>query len=135
MNRFTNILKDKAYLKCSCPDGEYFQKMIERLAEYEELDEKGLIKRKIEEVIINNIIGKSATITKISDGSGCESNDNKYIGKAYKQVVKIVSQVSDENVDLYITDFFIQKFINESNDYIHYGFLKVSNGNITLLNE
>jgi len=45
VERMTNIMCDKAYLTCTCPDGSYFQKVIEKLAMYEELDEKGLIKR------------------------------------------------------------------------------------------
>lgn len=48
MERFTNILKNKAYLKCSCSDGDYFQRLIEKLAEYEDLDDKGLVKREPE---------------------------------------------------------------------------------------
>ena len=45
--RLTNILNDKAYLICSCPDGDYFQKLIDKLAMYEELDERGLVSRVI----------------------------------------------------------------------------------------
>lgn len=45
MKRLTNKLNGKAYLICSCPDGEYFQQLIDKLAEYEELEEQGLIKR------------------------------------------------------------------------------------------
>lgn len=47
MRRFTNVLNNKAYLShCDCADGKYFQELINRLAEYEDLEEQGLIKRK-----------------------------------------------------------------------------------------
>ena len=80
------------------------------------------------------MIGKRVAITKICDGTGYPQNDRKYIGKAYNQIVKLVALVPG-TVDFYITDFFIPEFINENNDYIHYGFLKVSSGNITMLCE
>jgi len=80
------------------------------------------------------MIGKRVVVTKICDGTGYLQNDQKYIGKAYNQVVKLVALVHG-TVDFYITDFFIPEFINENNDYIHYGFLKVSSGNITMLCE
>jgi len=79
-------------------------------------------------------IGKIVAVTKISDGTGYPQNDQKYISKAYNQVVKLIALVPGI-VDFYITDFFIPEFINENNDYIHYGFLKVSSGNITMLCE
>jgi len=80
------------------------------------------------------MIGKRVAITKICDGTGYPQNDQKYIGKAYNQVVKLVALVPG-TVDLYITDFFIPEFINDNNDYIHYGFLKVNRGNIMMLCE
>lgn len=80
------------------------------------------------------MIGKKATITKIRDGLGYPKNDEKYIGRAYNQVVKLVALVPN-TTDFYITDFFMPEFIDKNNDYIHYGFLKVSSGNITLLCE
>lgn len=79
------------------------------------------------------MIGRKAAVTKVSDGTGYPTNDQKYIGKAYNQVVKIVGKVP--NIDLYITDFFMSEYINENNDYVHYGFLKVSRNNVTLLEE
>jgi len=39
------------------------------------------------------MIGKRVVITKISDGTGYPKNDQKYIGKAYNQVVKLVALV------------------------------------------
>ena len=80
------------------------------------------------------MIGKKATVTKINDGLGNSRDDQKYISKAYNQIVKLISLVPD-TADFYITDFFIPEYIKESNDYIHYGFLKVSRQNITLLGE
>ena len=80
------------------------------------------------------MIGKSVAVTKISDGTGYSQNDQKYIGKAYNQIVKLVALVPG-TVDFYITDFFIPEFINENNDYIHYEFLKISSGNIAMLCE
>ena len=43
--RLTNAIKGKAYLICSCPDGDYFQKLIDKLAMYEELNERGLVSK------------------------------------------------------------------------------------------
>jgi hypothetical protein len=80
------------------------------------------------------LIGKRAAVTKINDGLGNPISDTKYTAKAYNQVVKLVAVVPNIK-GFYITDFFIPEYINENNDYIHYGFLKVSSGNITLLNE
>jgi hypothetical protein len=79
-------------------------------------------------------VGKRAAITTVCDGLGYSQNDHKYIGKAYNQVVKLVAEVPDA-IDFYITDFFIPEYIKENNDYIHYGFLKVSKDNITFLDE
>jgi hypothetical protein len=81
---------------------------------------------------INSLINRKAVVTRIYDGLGYQTNDSKYTGKAYNQVVKLVALVP-ETKDFYITDYFIPEFIEENNDYIHYGFLKVSTGNITLL--
>lgn len=80
------------------------------------------------------MIGKRAVVTKINDGLGHPINDQKYTGKAYNQMVRLVALVPN-TTDFYITDFFIPEYINLNNDYIHYGFLKVNTRNITLLNE
>ncbi len=79
-------------------------------------------------------IGKKAVVTKVNDGLGNSKNDEKYISKAYNQIIKLVAIVPKTN-GFYITDFFIPEYINENNDYIHYGFLKVSRQNITMLSE
>ena len=39
------------------------------------------------------MIGKRVVVTKICDGTGYPQNDQKYIGKAYNQVVKLVALV------------------------------------------
>ena len=83
---------------------------------------------------IKTNIGRKVAITKICDGNGYPENDHKYIGRAYNQVVTLVALVPNTNC-FYITDFFIPEFIGERNDYIHYGFLKVSIHNITFLEE
>lgn len=36
--RLTNRLNDKAYLRGNCPDGEYFQNLIDKLAYYEDIE-------------------------------------------------------------------------------------------------
>ena len=46
------------------------------------------------------MIGKRVAVTKICDGTGYPQNDQKYIGKAYNQVVKLVALVPG-TVDLY----------------------------------
>jgi hypothetical protein len=78
------------------------------------------------------MIGKMAVVTNIYDGLGYKENDKKYIEKAYNKVIKLIALVLN-TVDFYITDFFIPEYMSENNDYIHYGFLKVSRDNITLL--
>lgn len=79
-----------------------------------------------------NLVNKRAIVSNISDELGCVSDDKKYTGKAYNKVVTIKHKLTSL---LYITDFFIPEFINENNDYIHYGFLVVSENNITLLKD
>lgn len=77
MERFTNKMRDKAYLKCSCPDGDYFQKLIEKLAEYEDLEENGLIKRIPQytttteseingAVVLENLLEKIMSLTQVN---------------------------------------------------------------------
>ena len=39
------------------------------------------------------MIGKRVAVTKICDGTGYPQNDQKYIGKAYNQVVKLIALV------------------------------------------
>lgn len=73
---------------------------------------------------------REAVVTNVSDGLGYINNDGKYTGKAKNQLVKLVYNLGN---DFYITNFFIPEFINEKNDYIHYGFLIVSLGNVKLL--
>lgn len=80
------------------------------------------------------MINKMAVVTKIYDGSGNKINDDKYIRKAYNQLVKLVAEVPNIK-GFYITDFFIPEYIEMKNDYIHYGFLIVSNQNITFLKD
>lgn len=83
---------------------------------------------------MNNMVGRRAAVTTIHDGLGNFINDQEYTARAYNQVVKLIALVPN-TTDFYITDFFIPEYINENNDYIHYGFLKVSRQNITLLKE
>lgn len=83
---------------------------------------------------MKNLIGRKCAITKIHDGLGYEKNDIKYYKKAYNQVVTLLYLIPNTQY-FYITDFFLPEYIEENNDYIHYGFLIVSDGNITLLEE
>lgn len=80
------------------------------------------------------MINKIAIVTKIYDDLGNKKYDEKYIGKAHNQIVKLVAEVPDIK-GFYITDFFIPEYIEMKNDYIHYGFLIVSRQNITFLME
>ena len=68
------------------------------------------------------LIGKKVAVVKNHNNGGHEKNNKKYIGRAYNKVVEIVYKTDN---DFYITDFFIPKFKNKNNDYIHYGFLKL----------
>lgn len=52
MERLTTKINEKICLKSNCFDGEYFQKLIEKLSEYEDLEEKGLIKRETDNISI-----------------------------------------------------------------------------------
>ena len=80
------------------------------------------------------MVGNRVAVTKINDGLGNPICDQKYTAKAYNQVVKLVALVPGI-LGFYITDFFIPEYIEMKNDYIHYGFLIVSRGNITMLCE
>jgi len=74
---------------------------------------------------------KRAVVTKIHDGLGYSTNDNKYIGKAYRQMITIVYEFPESK--FLLTDFFIPEYIDVKNDYVHYGFLIVSENNIEYL--
>ena len=76
---------------------------------------------------MNSLVGRFAVVTKVSDGLGFATNDKKYIGKAKGQLVKLVSCVPN------VAGFYITDFIDQNNDYIHYRFLKVIRGNISLV--
>lgn len=82
---------------------------------------------------MSELVGKQVAIVNLSDFDGNKPNqyDCKYIGKAENRVVTIVHKFKDN--DLYLTDFFIGEFMEENNDYIHYGFLKVLRGNFKIL--
>lgn len=70
---------------------------------------------------------KRAIVVRLSCGGGYPSNDEKYIGKAYKRVLNVVDIAIGS---LFLTDFYIPEYKNENNDYVRYGFLIVSQGNI-----
>ena len=72
-------------------------------------------------------------IKKINDGYGYPKNDLKYIGPFHNKVGHILFKF--EESDTYLTDFFNPEFINLKNDYIHYGFLIVTNENIGIIND
>lgn len=65
-------------------------------------------------------------INNIYDGLGYKKNDDKYISKHKDKVCTIVHKFAN---GVYLTDIFDERFINENNDYIHYGFLKLSSQN------
>lgn len=83
---------------------------------------------------MESIIGENAVVYSKYDDLGNKRDDDRYIGMAYKQIVKIIAYVPNVS-GFYITDFFIPEHIEEKNDYIHYGFLIVSNKNITILRD
>lgn len=63
-------------------------------------------------------------------GNEPNANDKKYIGKAIGKVVEIKHAFDN---GLYLTDFFIPEYINEKNDWCHYGFLVLDSHNFSLI--
>lgn len=57
--------------------------------------------------------------------------DEKYVGKSLRRVVKIVHEFDD---GLFLTDFFMPEYIDEKNDYCHYGFLVLDRHNFEIIN-
>ena len=81
--------------------------------------------------MVNTNVGRQALVTKISDGLGYRLNDSKYIGKAYNKGVTLKHMLSDSM--MYITDFFMPEFMDIKNDYCYYGFLIVSESNLSFV--
>lgn len=78
-----------------------------------------------------DFIGKDVIITDLCfKGNEPSKSETLYIGRAYKQILKIVHEISD---GLFLTDFFIPEFIDNKNDFCHYGFLVISKDNFKLL--
>lgn len=69
-------------------------------------------------------------VSNIEDGLGYILNDRKYIEPFENKVGNIVYKLNDV---MYLTDYFNPEFIDVSNDYIRYGFLIVTLGNVTLI--
>lgn len=68
-----------------------------------------------------NLIGKNVAVVRLCmDGNQPSEADKQYVGKALNRVVKIVHQFEN---GFYLTDFFMPEYINDKNDYCHYGFL------------
>lgn len=68
-----------------------------------------------------NLIGQEVAVVRLCiDGNKPTKVEKQYIGKALKKVVKIVHQFES---GFYLTDFFMPEYINDKNDYCHYGFL------------
>ena len=76
--------------------------------------------------------GKRAVVTEVYDGLGYKENDRKYIYPALHQMVTIKHVFNaNRGVTVYLTDFFLSEFMDQNNDYVYYGFLKVTDGNLT----
>lgn len=74
-----------------------------------------------------NLIGKDVAVVKLCmDGNAPTKADQQYIGRALNRVVKIIHQFAN---GFYLTDFFMPEFINDKNDYCHYGFLILDHHN------
>lgn len=85
--------------------------------------------------IVSKFVGKQVAIVNLSDCEGQKPTnaDCKYIGEAYKKVVTITHKFEDG--DLYLTDFFMPQYIDENNDYVHYGYLKLLRGNFKVVQD
>lgn len=80
-----------------------------------------------------SLINRKVAIMKLCmDGNEPTKADIKYIGKALGKVVEIKHELEN---DLYITDFFMPEYIDDKNDYCHYGFLIVDCNNFSLIHE
>lgn len=81
---------------------------------------------------MKNIVGCRAIVSNIHDGLGTKENDIKFMSKAEGKEVEITG-VSKKSDKLFITDFYQEEFSELDSDYIKYGYLLVTVGNITLL--
>lgn len=75
---------------------------------------------------------KVAIIRLCMAGNTPTSGDIKYIGKGLNKIVEIKHRLEN---DLYITDFFMPEYIEDKNEYCHYGFLVVDRHNFSLIEE
>lgn len=67
------------------------------------------------------LVGKSVAVIRLCmDGNTPNDADKRYVEKALNRVVKIIHQFKS---GFYLTDFFMPEYINDKNDYCHYGFL------------
>lgn len=80
---------------------------------------------------MTSLIGKRVLVVRNIHSGDYTKNNDKYLGLAYDKPVKIVHKVGE----LYITDFFVPEFMNENNDYIYYGFLKIMDSDFKTINE
>lgn len=76
------------------------------------------------------MINKLAVVTKVSDGLGYTTNDEKYIRPSLHKAIKLCYELKH---NFFITDYFYPEFIYVKNDYIHYGFLILHRTNFTML--
>lgn len=78
-----------------------------------------------------SLVGEKVVVTRLCfEGNTPNANDIRYVGKALNSLVTLVHEI---HKDFYITDFFISEFLEEKNDYIHYGFLIVERYNVDRL--
>ena len=78
------------------------------------------------------MIGKNAILIRNIYSSDYPQNNEKYFGSFYGKVFKILFDFQDNT---YLTDMFIPEFMNEENDYVYHGFIKVMNKDFRILNE
>lgn len=70
------------------------------------------------------MIGRKVAITKLCmTGNTADENETRYGNHVLHKVVTIVYDFLN---GLYLTDYFVPEYINEKNDFVHYGFIIVN---------
>lgn len=78
-------------------------------------------------------IGRRFEVTSLcAPGNAPDEYDIYYVGLVLNRIVKIVHCFDD---GLLLTDYFVPELMEYKNDYCHYGFIVLTAGNLSYINE
>lgn len=80
---------------------------------------------------MTSLIGKRVLVVRNIHSGDYLKNNDKYLGSAYDKPVRLLYKKGE----IYITDFFVPEFMDEDNDYVYHGFLRVMDSDFKTINE